>query len=208
MKEIIYNIRMIRAKEGNEIEVERVLNNKEQDGLLFNKVMKSFSSYSKKGSLRVYVEVSGFENERVLSKVANGKKNKDYLSKIKSLGEILVDSNMKAATGWENNLIELIDNADAIEFGFRVIKEGKRDKWLLKRKKFMGYVKKNPGFEFDFEMISIDDDITAVVFGWKDKKSFNKGAKTIFSSFGALKAMIQYFPMMKQVGFQVVEPIK
>jgi|GEM_PF-6383390 len=168
-----------------------------QRGVQLARGLESVTSYTKSGAEGVYMELVQWASlaaadaaplqpapDALASNIASGR--------FDSLGGRGVD------------LAARIRPGQAIEFGLRRIRPSKQAIFGTRRAAFMRGVKENPGVCFDFELRSVDgDDLSMVLFGWDSLAHFEAAGRRQMWSPGFWWQALRYFPLMRQVTFQV-----
>lgn len=206
---MLIEIKIVRTTEENSRELKKlykVTSLKKTPGLKYNRFYSSESSFTKKRALGRYIELYIYASEKDYEK---GKKaiesNKDY-QKIQLLTEVQFNSVFSPRKDFEPKDPSIIEKAGSIEFGIRSIK--RESKFLKRRNKMMGYIKKNDGYLFDIESNALDKKSSAVIFGWDSMDHFNAAGKKTLRSPKIMMALLKYFTLLKQIDFQVGVPIK
>jgi heme-degrading monooxygenase HmoA len=97
----------------------------------------------------------------------------------------------------------VLESGQALEFGGRRIKPDKDGIFMERRADFMAKIKENDGVAFDFELRSIDDDLSMVFFGWNSVDFFEAAKRRAFLSPRIWWQMARYFPLAEKAAFQV-----
>ena len=97
----------------------------------------------------------------------------------------------------------VLRSGQAIEFGGRRIKPDKDGIFMERRADFMAKIKENDGVAFDFELRSVDDDLSMVFFGWNSVAFFEAAKRRAFLSPRIWWQMARYFPLAEKEAFQV-----
>ena len=157
--------------------------------------LESFTSYTTRGARGVFMEITQWESIEALDAANLTHPNEEH----DRLGG-------GRFTGRENRRVDLaraLSAGQAVEFGVRRIKPERARVFSSRREDFMKVVKTNPGVAFDFELQSVTDDTTMVLFGWESRAAFEAASSAAKRSPRLWRQMLRYFPLLEQITFQV-----
>ncbi|BDD12527.1 hypothetical protein FUAX_49590 (plasmid) [Fulvitalea axinellae] len=203
-----YRITYIKVKPGREKDFGELRKIHEEElnrckSLIYGRLFKSFFSFPQSKARNAYVELNEWSSEATMREGERTVKSAIGYEEYTDTFEVEASFRMIPQGENEINLSQMIQEGYAIEFASRQIKPAKRKVYPERRAGFMRFIKRQPGFVFDQEFSSLDEDIDILVFAWKSVEDFRNAGNKVKRSFGQLFKTIRYFGLIKQKAFQV-----
>lgn len=212
MSEFVYELSIIKVDEAafeqfSHIRKAYIHNVSSLQGFRFAKMYKSFSSFTKKRSKDVYIDLKEWSSLEAL-KAAHAIGMEDdatirYFASHEQQLYVRMQLEQKDAT----DIQRLLEESKVVEFGIRQVKASKKDLFHSRRRAFIKHITKQEGARFNREFVSVDEDLRVILFGWDSREHFTRAGSKVLRSPSIWLAMLRYFPLLKQRAFQVGTPI-